>query len=188
MTVIKDRDKHYKRQKRVQLIIYLLEVLSVISVILSIYSKLEKGSAFAWFKDVGTFDFLDKVTIIFALHQLLIFAYVRLKLSARDDAILTISTLISHALNMCKYGVSPEKVLERCDELKESKKGKTYMLNSKDIEIIDYIKHQTELLMGQAISIKEYEYKLESLRIDLNHEAQSNNLAWTNSFFLNLFK
>lgn len=57
------------------------------------------------------------------------------------------------------------------------------MLNSKDIEIIDYIKHQTELLMGQAISIKEYEYKLESLRIDLNHEAQSNNLAWTNSFF-----
>ena len=62
------------------------------------------------------------------------------------------------------------------------------MLNKEDIRIITAIENQIEGLINQTISIKEFEYNLESLKIDLNFAVQSNNLAWTNSFFLNWVK
>ncbi|PEE18092.1 hypothetical protein CON53_10820 [Bacillus cereus] len=188
MTEIKDRDKHYKRQKFVQLVVYLFEVFFLIFTVLTICSYIDTGSIFGWLKGISAYDFLDKIITIFTLHTLAVFAYVRLKLSARDDAFISIDHVISHALNMCKYNIPPQKVLERCNEFKESTKGKTYMLNKEDIRIITAIENQIEGLINQTISIKEFEYNLESLKIDLNFALQSNNLAWTNSFFLNWVK
>ncbi|MES9696975.1 hypothetical protein ABWK42_06645 [Bacillus sp. JJ927] len=185
MVEIKDRDKHYKRQKFVQLAFYLFEVFFLIFCVLTICSFIDKGSMFGWLKGISTYDFLDKVITIYTLHTLAVFAYVRLKMSARDDANISISNVISHALNMCKYEVFPKEIFEHCEVLMNTKKGQTSMLNGGDIKRIEYIVEQTELFANKTISLATYEYRLENLRIRLNHATQTNNLAWTNSFLLN---
>lgn len=188
MAEIKDRDKHYKRQKFVQLVVYLFEVFFLIFSVLTICSFIDTGSMFGWLKGISAYDFLDKIITIYTLHTLGVFAYVRLRISARDDAFISIDHLISHALNMSKYNIPPKEVLERCNEFKESTKGKTYMLNKEDIKKINILEQQIEGLMDQTICVEEFEYNLERLKINLNFALQSNNLAWTNSFFLNWIK
>jgi hypothetical protein len=185
---IKDRDKNYKRQKSVQLAVYLFEVFGFIFTVLTVCSLIDTGHIFGWLKGISAYDFLDKIITIFTLHTLAVFAYLRLKISASDDANLSINTLISHALNMSKFGVPLDEILIQCEQLTTTMNGRTNMLNMGDVKRINFVKEQTELLIGNAISELEYEYRLETLRIKLNHNTQANNLAWTNSFFLNLFK
>ncbi|MGA4719498.1 hypothetical protein ACOZ9X_05795 [Fictibacillus nanhaiensis] len=148
---------------------------------------MEKGSLFHWVKEITKFEFLDKVTIIFALHQLLLFSFNRLKLSARDDALLMVKSLALSSLNKVKHNIDLEQIIQKCNQLLSTEDG-TLMFNENDVIMINHLKGLTEKLMSKEIKQDRYEYLVESLIIDVDHYVQTNNLAWTNSFLLNLFK
>src|SRR5699024_8695754 len=137
----------------VQTIIFLIEVSLFIGLVLSIYSKIETGNFFCWLIEIKTIEFLGKVTVIFAFYQLLIYSFIRLRISARQDVILSMSTLIKSAIHLVNFDVKMDPILTRCD-LFINDTG--YMIDNEDLQTIIKIRDLTEKLKSRKISKIEY--------------------------------
>jgi len=183
---MKRRNRKYKIKEYVQSLIYLLEISTFIFLILGLFAKLEQGEFFYWLKDMRSFEFLSKITIAFAFYQLLAYAFVKLKLAAREDDILSIHSLVAYAIHYNEYHMSLEDIKNRCELFLDGKSN--YMLNNEDIERINKINRLTELLSQRNITETEYRFYMKKLKIDFEHDSEYNSLTWKNSFLLNKFK
>ncbi|WP_223700066.1 hypothetical protein [Sutcliffiella deserti] len=171
-----------------QTFVYLIEVVLVQFIILSLFSYLEHGDSFQWLQIVNTFEFINRFTIILALHQLIIFALIRLKFSAREDAVQSKIFCINIALHLDKYDMDFSELHKQVYDLVHERKE--VMFNKSDIVWLKKFYEAIEIRNNTNDENFKNDFKsyLEYDKINAEHEKETLKYDWTNSFLLNILK
>lgn len=171
-----------------QTLVYLAEIVLFEVFILSLFACLEHGDALHWLNLINKFEIVSRITIILALHQLLIFSLVRLKFSAREDAIQSKIYCINLTLHLDKYDMDFSKLQSKVYELAYQRND--VMFNQEDIEWLKNLYKGIEMRTNTNDEEFKNNFKryLESDKINFEHDKETQKYDWTNSFLLNLFK
>ncbi|CDO04318.1 hypothetical protein BN988_02872 [Oceanobacillus picturae] len=170
-----------------QAIIYLVEVIIFLVAVTALYSGLENGLSFSWKEHVLTFQFLSNLGVIFVVYQLLIYSFISLHDSAKNDALLEIKSIIKLCILHSNYNVTLVEIEKTVDELLYKKKG-YYMLSKKNIETLEDIESLIKRYNAKEIDRQTFHFWLEKLLIIIEHESEFNSLLWRNSLLLRLLK
>ncbi len=141
---------------------------------------------FHWFGLIDEFEIVNRLTIILALHQLLMFSIIRLRYSAREDALQSKIYCINLTLYLNEYDMDLSNLLQYVHQLAYERKD--VMFNNEDIEWLKKLHEAIELRILEDESKVEFKRFLEVDKIHFEHQKETVKYEWTNSFLLNILK
>ena len=122
-------------------------------------------------------QWIERTVFCFAVYEVLVIIIRKMQIDARNDAILTLKTAFDFALLFCESG---DQEIYKYTLSKINEATKPENLNQMDV-LQEYNNLQKLMKEKQIIEIKK---KI----IILQHNIESNNLAWNYTFILRLFK
>lgn len=164
---------------------YVLELVVVFVVLLTIFSYVYNGSPCAWITEINSFDFIEKVTVILIIYQLIVLLSLTLYDSVRKDALLSKINIFNFALINLEY----DNPFVQMDVIKEK------LVNNHSIDYKKTDHYELAILvdiydnyLSGEVSRKEYEFYIKNTLISLQHQFEYYDLSWRGSVLLRLIK
>lgn len=164
---------------------YLLEIVVSLIVLHSISSYIFDGDLCVWTRDISSFAFVEKTTVLFVIYQLTILITLTLYDSVRKDAILSKINILNYAQINLKY----DKPFEQIERIKKNLLTNLSVdYKKKDRDDLTTIIKIYEMFINGEVSRNDYEFYIENMLIVFKHDYEFYDLSWRGSFVLRIRK
>lgn len=160
---------------------YILEITTALIIFLSFFAFVIEGDLCAWTLNIRSYEFVERLTVLFVFYQVIVFITLSLYDSIRKDAILSLINIYNLALINLEYGIPFEQIQKIKEELLENK-SIDYKANERN-KISNLIEYY-EAYSNDLINKNEYEYFIKNRLIFLQHDYEYYDLGWRISFVL----
>ena len=170
-----------------QFLYYMIEVMFVIIIFLCISSYISNQDVFFWVSTINTFEFIEKITVMYAFYQIGVFSILSLIDSTRKDAILSKIKIINLAIVRFEH----DKFFQDNEiNLIEKRflQDEGLFVNKEDKEDIKEFLTIYKKFKYKEINKNDYLFYLKNKLVNLEHEYEYLTLEWRLSFLLRRIK
>jgi hypothetical protein len=184
LVISNKKNSNYKKQLKIQMILYIIEVLIITSLLSYIFTSIEEGTFNLnnWKTKKNDFQVLERFIFSLTAYQGIRYLILKLKDGADYDSFISLKYALDSIIIMIESGI--ELSNEMIDELHDKITNPSQMYNDKTREL--GLQAHGYLIRYQKGEMEKNEiiYVLKKLARDLEHGANITNLIWMNSIFL----